>query len=283
MKISNLYDLIAYIRIFGLRKIRNTYVPFTHTAVHNAVRESFTKAGIEINNLTVDVADYRNWVASAGYPSQCYADESYGRHVFSQKTLEHYIACKLLNLKKDDVYIDIASSLSPLPDLLPNIYGCIAYRQDLIYPSGISGNVIGGDAAHMPVPDSFADSMALHCSFEHFENISDIEFIKEANRVLKPGGRLCIVPLYMFTEYAIQTDMRSWSFAERPSFDWGAAVYQADGYGNRFGRFYDVQHFISRVIKNLDKLKMTLFFLTNEKEVHPTVSTKFVALFEKAV
>lgn len=214
VKIKNLYDLIAYIRIFGLRKIRNTFVPFDNPAVQDALRESFIKAGIKINDLTVDVEDYRDWVARAAYPPQCYTDESYGRHVFSQKTFEHYIACKLLNLKKGDVYIDIASALSPLPDLLPNMYNCIAYRQDLIYPSGINGNVIGGDAAHMPLPAGFADSMALHCSFEHFENKSDIEFMKEANRVLKPGGKLCIVPLYMFTEYAIQTDMKSWSFAQ---------------------------------------------------------------------
>ena len=48
--------------------------------------------------------------------------------------------------------------------------------------------------------------MALHCSFEHFEGRSDIGFIREAERVLRPGGAVCVVPLYLSEEYAIQTD-----------------------------------------------------------------------------
>jgi hypothetical protein len=72
------------------------------------------------------------------------------------------------------------------------------YRQDLSFPEGIVGNVIGGDTADMPVRDAFANKMALHCSFEHFENGSDIGFIREASRVLRNPGKLIIVPLYLF-------------------------------------------------------------------------------------
>ena len=75
--------------------------------------------------------------------------------------------------------------------------------------------------------------------------------------------------------------MKAWSLFDRPHFDKDAAIYIAGKFANRWGRFYDVPHFVDRIIKNLNKLKLSLFFITNEKEVHQTVTTKFVALFEK--
>jgi hypothetical protein len=38
---------------------------------------------------------------------------------------------------------------------------------------------VGSDAAAMPLEDAFADRMALHCSFEHFEG-RDNRFVAEA-------------------------------------------------------------------------------------------------------
>jgi SAM-dependent methyltransferase len=278
------WPVVTQFRLRGLKNTRQLgFVPFASTDVFNRARVSLNEAGIAVDDLKIDVEDYRRWIERASYPPQCYKESDYGRPIFSQKTLEHYVACKMLDIKKGDVYIDIAAALSPLPDMLPRLYGCQSYRQDLVYPAGTHGMVIGGNAAALPVPDEFADHMALHCSYEHFENESDIEFIKEANRVLKPGGKLCIVPLYMYTEYAIQTDIQEWPVLARPDFEQDAVVFLADGFSNRWGRFYDVKHFMDRVVKNLDKLKLSLFFITNEKEVHPTVSTKFVALFEKPV
>ncbi|MGD0854884.1 MAG: hypothetical protein ABSA18_03670 [Dehalococcoidia bacterium] len=132
MKQTKSSDLRLNIQMFGLRNhIRKSFVPFKNPEILNAVRESFSKAGITVTDLNIDVEDYRNWIARAAYPPECYAEEGYGRHVFSQKTLEHYVACKMLDIKNGDVYIDIASSLSPLPDILPRLYGCHAYRQDL--------------------------------------------------------------------------------------------------------------------------------------------------------
>ena len=58
----------------------------------------------------------------------------------------------------------------------------------------------------MDVPDAFADKLFLHNSFEHFEGDADTGFVREAWRVLKPGGRVCIVPLYLSTRHQILTD-----------------------------------------------------------------------------
>ena len=110
------------------------------------------------------------------------------------------------------------------------MYGCKVYRQDLEFPEGIHGNVIGGDASNMPLEDESATKMALHCSFEHFEKNSDIEFIIEANRVLCKGGKLCIVPLYLSNKYVVQTDPSILPFGGIP-FENDAILYCAKGWG----------------------------------------------------
>lgn len=257
-----------------------SWVPFAEEDNSEFMCHSLRAAGFPVEEISVDVDDFWRWVGEANYPQGSYADADYGRHVFSRKALEHYIATKLLQISSGDVYIDVASALSPCPDIIQRLYGCRVYRQDLIYPAGIHDNVIGSNAAAMPVPPSFASKMALHCSFEHFEGNCDTGFIREASRVLKPGGKMCIVPLYLFREYAIQTDPATW-LPERPRFEPDATLYLARGFGNRWARFYDVQHFINRVVSNLNDLRLSVFFVRNDKDVHPSCTIKFVALFEK--
>ena len=128
--------------------------------------------------------------------------------------------------------------------------------------------------------NKFATKMALHCSFEHFEQDADIRFIKEASRVLTKGGKLCILPLYLFEKYIILTDPSMLPKGNMP-FESDAILYCAKGFGNRHGRFYDVSHFIARVVNNLNDLKLTIYVVQNEKEVDPSCYVKFIALFEK--
>lgn len=198
----------------------------------------------------------------------------------AEKSLEHYLGARLLALSKDDLYIDIASSNSPAPEIYHKMYGCKCYRQDMMFLEGMNENTIGGDAANMSVRDGFASKMALHCSFEHFEGDSDIGFIKEASRVLLVGGRLCILPLYLFNKYVIQTDPTVLPKGGI-QFDSDAVLYCAKGWGQRHGRFYDVPHFITRIGDNLDGFNLVIYVVQNEKEVDPSCYVKFIALFQK--
>lgn len=248
--------------------------------IQNGIIKKLKNNGFKLMNLKIDVNDYNQYVNRAEYNKfkSYYAG---GRASDSiEKSLEHYLAAKLLKLSKDDVYIDVASENSPTPEIYHKLYGCKVYRQDLMFPEGIHGNIIGGDASNMPVQNEFATKMALHCSFEHFEQDSDIRFIKEASRVLKKTGKLCIVPLYLFNKYAIQTDPTILPKGGL-SFESDAILYCAKGYRNRYGRFYDVPHLIGRIRDNLANLKLTVHVVQNEKEVHPSCYVKFIGLFEK--
>ncbi|MBM3315795.1 class I SAM-dependent methyltransferase, partial [candidate division WOR-3 bacterium] len=166
------------------------------------------------------------------------------------------------------------------PEVYRALYQCAAYRQDLSYPAGVHGNRIGGDAGAMPLPDGFATRMAMHCSFEHFEGDADIRFMREAARVLRPGGRLCIVPLYLHDRYAVQTDPCAYRQGS-VTFEPDAVLYCARGWGHRHGRNYDVPHLRSRVAENLSGLRMTTYVVRNEKAVHQSCYVKFIGLFVK--
>jgi SAM-dependent methyltransferase len=213
----------------------------------------------------------------AGYREK-YPD--YYSSYLPEKSLEHYLAAKLLALNPKDVYIDVASEGSPVPEIYNHMFGCATYRQDLAYAEGFHGDAIGGDAADMPIPDGFGTKMALHCSFEHFEGDSDIRFIKETHRVLQPGGAVCIVPLYLFDKYVIQTDPNV-SVPQKAQFEDDAIVYCDPTWRNRHGRFYDPAHLIERVHKNLNGMTMTIHRIVNAKEVDPSCYVEFTALISK--
>jgi hypothetical protein len=255
------------------------WIPAYDPKIQRDVINHLKGSGFSLSTFRVDVEDYKEYLKQADYP-QYIPYYNYILSNFAEKTLEHYLAMKLLSLNKYDTYIDIANAESPTPEIYHEITGCNAYRQDLIFTTNIEGKRIGGDAARMPVGDAFADKMALHCSFEHFEEDSDSRFIWEASRVLKPGGKLCILPLYLFIEYAIQTDPKAHPGL---TIEKAAVLYHAVGWGERHGRFYDVSHLVSRITNNLNGMRMMIYVIENEKEIDPSCYVKFAALIEKNI
>jgi SAM-dependent methyltransferase len=233
--------------------------------------------GVEVRHYDIDVADYRRYFSQARYQE---AYPNYYSFNLPEKSLEHYVAAHLLRLGPQDIYIDIASEHSPAPEIYHRLFGAKTYRQDLAYAPGLHGDRMGGDAAHLPVPDAFATKMALHCSFEHFEGDSDVGFIREVARVLKLGGAVCFVPLYLYEEYAIQTDPAV-AMAAEVSWEADAIVYCAPGWNNRHGRFYDPEHLANRIVKNLGSLTLTLYRITNAQQVDATCYARFAMLVEK--
>ena len=134
----------------------------------------------------------------------------------------------------------------------------------------------------MPLKDGFFTKMALHCSFEHFEDDTDMRFIKGAYRLLRTGGKLCILPLYLLDSYAIQTDPAVFTKKEMPLFEEDAVIYCARGWGNRHARFYDVPHLIARIVNNLDAaLSLKIYNIQNAAQIDQSCYLKFAAIFEK--
>lgn len=224
----------------------------------------------------IDTAEFKRYVDRAGYP-QSYR-ENFG-DLFIEKALEHFVSLELMPVGPADIFIDIASCSSPFPDIVERLGGCIAYRQDLDFPHGVHGRTVGGSAEDLPFGEGFFSRMTLHCSFEHFEREADIGFVKEAGRVLRPGGVACILPLYLSEIFHNLTDPG----IERPglSFDDGAAVAEVPGWRNRFGRFYDAPRLSQRVLRELGPLDARIYFIQNETDVASACYLKFALLLQK--
>ncbi|MBN1564050.1 MAG: methyltransferase domain-containing protein [Anaerolineae bacterium] len=247
--------------------------------IKNAEFETVASLGVPLKEHQTDVQGFREHVKKWKYP-RCYAGGPIDAGGWrDQKLIEYYVSLELMDIQPSDVIIDVASEWSVFPNVVNQMTGAKVYRQDLIYPPGIHGDHIGGSAADMQIPDEFADKLVLHNAFEHFEGNADSGFIREAYRVLKPGGVLCLLPLFLTTEHCILTD----PLISRPGIVWdeGARVVQMPWWNNRFGRFYDLDALQRRVLSPGEGFNTTIYYVSNIQDVHRGVYLYFVLLMEK--
>jgi SAM-dependent methyltransferase len=236
---------------------------------------------VDMQALSINQDAFYTHVDLGQYPKNYAAGPVDKGGLRDKKLLEYFVSLELLDIQKGEVVIDVASEWSIFPDVLRRLTGAVVYQQDLIYPPGINGQHIGGNAAHMPVPDGFADKLVLHNAFEHFEGSADTEFVLEAWRVLKPGGSLCILPLYLAEEYHILTD----PLVGRSDIVWdeGARIIERPWWHNRFGRFYDPESFHQRVLAAATKVgfQPTVYHLTNVRDVVSKSDLHFALMLGK--
>ena len=242
---------------------------------YDRIRSDLISVGLHVVDYRVDVADFQAWLNRADF-GQAYC-HAYGQ-LFREKAFEHYLGAELLQLSADDVFIDVAAAKSPWYRMVPDLYGCReSYCLDLDYPPGIHGWQIGADATATPLTDGFASRIALHCAYETFEGSADTRLPKEAARLLRPGGRMVILPLYLHNFYFIDVG----PYADRRGLNYQGArrVWREDIKGLRFSRKYSVASFADRVVSNLNGLDLTIFFVTNITEAVPNGYCRFAALF----
>jgi SAM-dependent methyltransferase len=211
------------------------------------VERALAAQGTPVEAFRIDPARFAEYERRADYATR-YPDY-YGVDM-AEKHLEHFLCLELMALGASDVFVDLASEDSPVPDIFERLTGATTYWQDIQYPPGVEGRRIGGDACAMPLPDGFATAAALTCSIEHFERDADSRVCREVARILRPGGRFVIAPLYMFSDAVAQTDPVYSAQAEVP-FDEGVPVYCQKDWRNRHGRFYSARTLEQRVIAPL--------------------------------
>jgi hypothetical protein len=271
-----LNDVLFELAYFQIREPKRKGYPLFLADSVNKITHNLIESGFAIENYEIQVKDYHKYFQLAKYTEKF---PEYYPFNLPEKSLEHFIAAQLLELNEKDTYIDIASEGSPAPAIYKDLFGTKTFRQDISYSSGFHGDFIGGCATNMPIPDNFATKIALHCSFEHLEGDADIGFIREAARVLKPGGSICIVPLYLAQEYSIVTDPVT-AVSQNVAFENKSVVCCVKGLRNRFGRFYDPGTLKSRIKDNLENLKLKIFRITNAK-FEPSCYIQFAALLTK--
>jgi len=234
------------------------------------------RSGFQFSEYEINEKDFSRFVNESKYP------ESYKNRFgsyYMEKLLEHYLSLKLLNINSNDVLIDIAADQSFFAEYVHRTYNIEAYQQDLIYPKGITSSssvpLVGGDAAVLPFRDNYFSVIPLHCSLEHFEQDSDILFMIEAQRVLKPEGRMCILPLYLGNTYHAITDP---AICDDLSFD--GPIYERPGFGNRQCRVYSIDAFRERLIDS-NSMDLRIHYIKNAQEIDPCSYCCLAAVFTK--
>lgn len=247
----------------------HTKYPVRNYPYYNSLRNRLNELKVRVEDIALDIQDFKKWLQA--YPEICamYANSADAQ---IEKCLEHYLSFTLLGLSSTDTFVDIAAAGSPFSDLLRRRLGLRAYRLDLSYPKGIHGYNIGADAGDTGLPEGFATAMALHCAYECFMGDADMRFIREASRILKPGGRYVILPLYLDKTYFVSTS--PYCNQKEVTIDSGATkLWRDDSYKIPFSRHYSPESFAERIYSLVpSNMSGTVYFLRNL----PDVSKSFV-------
>ncbi|SNS11935.1 Methyltransferase domain-containing protein [Humidesulfovibrio mexicanus] len=220
--------------------------PVGNFALFQAVRAQVQALGVPVEDRRLDAAELVRWMAD--WPELTEFYRPYGGFM-AEKCLEHFITTREAAPKPGDVLVDVAAAGSPYAGALER-RGVAAYRLDLSYPPGVSGRRIGADATATGLPEAFADALTLHCAYECFMGDADTGLLAEAARILKPGGRLVIAPLYLEDGFINITSPRC--DQSLVAIDPGAErVWRDDPWEEPFARHYSAAAFVERVWSRL--------------------------------
>jgi hypothetical protein len=101
------------------------------------------------------------------------------------------------------------------------------------------------------IAPGFFDALTLHCSFEHFEEAADVEFLAEVDRVLSPLGACLIVPLYLADTHRVYLDPTTVSPDRVRAYDAEAELRPVYRYRQDHGRFYSPETLATRLLAQL--------------------------------
>ena len=228
------------------RHYDRTRAPSESLEYYRELRDRLESAGVPVVDAPVDLEAFDDWLDRYVVLGRFY--RRFGE-MRIEKCLEHYLVARELGLRRGDTYVDVASAGSPWARVL-RYRGVEAYRLDLIYRPGIRGINIGGDAAATGLPAEFADAVSIQCAFELFHGETDRQFVAETARILAPGGRAAITPLYLDDTHFV---LHSPVALPPPGSDEPGAVriWRDDEFRAPYSRHYSPEAFAERIASQL--------------------------------
>lgn len=242
---------------------------------HATVSELIRALKIKVLTLNLNSNQYKKWV-KLNFPNYLKVFKS----IYRKKLVEFYSSYVLLDIKKDDVYMDAAG-------------GRYAYAHKIICKKGYLQDlrvmakqrkelnrrvtIVESSAANIPLPNKSVNCISCHHSFEHFKRNADIGFIKEVCRLLKPGGRAVIVPILIGNRYleVINDEEVKENFDKKAKvlFDESASL-PGSCHSGHFARIYSPQAFKRRVLNNINKNKfdVVIYQVKMDNKLMPIMS-----------
>ncbi|MDW7973251.1 MAG: methyltransferase domain-containing protein [Thermodesulfovibrio sp.] len=253
------------------------YKPPTETELMR-IEEEFQQQGIVLHYLYIDTADYEKFKKVFKFPADYYANSP----VREEKFLEHYVSYKLLDLERREVYIDIAACNSPWAKVLRD-HGINAYALDIQeqYMYSDFEYYLVQDATKTNFPRCSIDSASLQCAYEMFLGNDDIKLIYELKRILKPSGKVIILPLYMHTHncHYSSPEFYGKGFGDPDSKEY----INWDCWGIPASRKYSVSKLKKRILDLVSELGMSykVYVLKNKREIADCIYLHFILEISK--
>jgi hypothetical protein len=233
-------------------------------------------------DLLVDVKEFIRFVQEANLPSNYHGGLKGG--VYYEKLLEHFVAWKFLGLGNcfEVPYVDIAACSSPWAMILRQ-KGIEAYAIDLSVPSKYSalGYYRNEDATRTAFANNSVGGVSLQCAFEMFVGSQDVDLLRELSRILMPGGRTVISPLYM---HSVPCFYQTPEYYGKPYGDPESQGFiRRDCWGVPASRKYSPETLKSRVWDTAIAVGLlpAIYVLRNKKEIADGVYLHFILVLEK--
>ena len=206
---------------------------------------------------------------------------------YRRKIMEYYFVDKLLGFDqwdRGDIYLDLGAQTSPFAKYLREKRKIEAYGIDLeksIYAD--LGYYLQEDATNTHFCNESVLGMSIQSAYECFIGDADIRLIKEAARILKPTGKLVVIPLYMHEQYL---STLSPTYYGKGTADKGSLeCIRKDCRGDlAIGRFYDMAALKRRVLDVAKQcgLEAKIYIIPNKfVECDSFVYLKFILVLQK--
>lgn len=265
--------------------IRTRRAPEYHNPTLSGLKEierRIQESGIPCHDFVVDAQEFIEFLQAANFPAEYHGGIRGG--VYYEKLLEHFVAWKFLNLGESfqAPYMDVAACSSPWAKILHS-KGIEAYAVDLsVHPkySGLSF-YRQEDATRTSFQDNSIGGASLQCAFELFWGCQDIDLLKEFSRILMPGGRAVISPLYMHT---VPCFYQTPEYYGKPYGDPGSQGFlRKNCWGVPASRKYSPETLKTRVWDTAIAVGLLpiLYVLRNRKEIADGIYLHFILVLDK--
>jgi SAM-dependent methyltransferase len=273
-------------RRYHLWRVRNVPCYASPSASDlGAIERELAAAGIAVRSFAPSPRAFADFQLAGYFPSDYHGGTD--GEVWDEKLLEHWIAAERLGLmtySPSDIYVDVAAGSSPWVQALRARHGMVAFAVDRS-PIGAAFRAFDYYRCEDATATSFADAsvrgVSLHCAYEMFGGDDDIGLLRELARILQPGGKAVILPLYLHREYCAYSTPE---YFGKGYADADAVEYvRTDCLGIPSSRKYDVSKLRSRILDTLAALGMEyrILVLRNQPALGRGVYCHFILEISK--